>query len=211
MNKIKLFLVEDHSIVRKGLKLILDYHEDFEICGEAECISEALENISKAKPDIVLLDIKLPDGDGVTACQEIKKRCSQCRVLILTAFTEKHMVLEAVKAGADGYLLKSAESDILFDSIIKVYQGLSVLDPKITKDVLKEVKSIGENGDDNLTSKEQLILELISSGKTNKEIGHHLNLTEKTVRNYISKIFKRINVANRTEAARYWMRKSVFK
>lgn len=199
-NRINVFIVDDHSVVRKGLKMFLELDREIEICGEAGNLNDAFELIDQAKPDVVLLDFKLPDGDGITGCLKIKSSHPDIKVIILTAFSNEDIIFEATKAGADAYLLKDIESDQLISTIFSVCSGKNSLDASVTVTEKKSGKKF------NLSNKETIILGMISLGKVNKEIAQSLNISEKTVRNYISRIFKKINVTNRTEAASLWIR-----
>lgn len=208
MNKIKVLLVDDHNIIRDGLRLILKIDERLEVCGEAASLKEAIDVIAKTNPDVILLDFKLPDGDGVSGCISIKSRFPKVKIIILTAYSQDHLVMETIRAGADGYLLKNIESEELIKNIIKVYEGDSVLDPSVTEGVFNSI-IVNQKVDakDKLSSRETYILQMVSLGKSNKEIAEALDIAEKTVRNYVSNIFKKLNVSNRTEAASYWIRK----
>jgi len=206
---IKVLLVDDHDIVRDGLKLILQLDERIKVCGEANGLQEAIDAIPETCPDVVLLDFRLPDGDGVNGCLTIKRRFPNIKVIILTAFSQNHLVMETIRAGADGYLLKNIKSQELIENIIKVYEGGCVLDSSVTEGVfnniaIQDVRSV--SSDHFLSSREKNILEILSQGKSNCEIAEALGISEKTVRNYISNIFKKLNVSNRTEAASYWIR-----
>jgi DNA-binding NarL/FixJ family response regulator len=206
---IKVLIVDDHDIVRDGLKLILELDERIMVCGEANGLQEALDSIQKTCPDVVLLDFRLPDGDGVNGCLTIKRRFPQIKIIILTAFSQNHLVIETIRAGADGYLLKNIKSQELIENIIKVYEGDCVLDTSVTEGVFNNI-AIPDielpSQDLNLSSREKNILQILSQGKSNCEIAEALGISEKTVRNYISTIFKKLNVTNRTEAAGYWIR-----
>lgn len=208
-DKIRVLLVDDHSIVRDGLRLLLQLNDKLEVCGEAATLEEAIMMTTKTSPDVVLLDFKLPDGDGVNGCLRIKSLFPNIKIIILTAYAEDHIVMETIKAGADGYLLKNIESEELIKTIECVYNGDSVLDPSVTEGVFNSIKQDNEEKEisTNLSPRETKILEAISLGKTNKEIADTLSISDKTVRNYVSNIFKKINVSNRTEAASFWIRK----
>ncbi|WNF36698.1 response regulator transcription factor [Bacillaceae bacterium IKA-2] len=199
-NRINVFIVDDHSVVRRGLKMFLELDKEIVICGEAGNLNEAVELISQKKPDLVLLDFKLPDGDGIIGCQKIKRMYPDIKIIILTAFANDDIILEATKAGADAYLLKDIESEQLISTIFSVSRGKNTLGSVVTVTENQRGKQL------NLSNKEILILDMISLGKVNKEIADSLNMAEKTVRNNISRIFKKINVANRTEAASFWIR-----
>lgn len=200
-NRINVFIVDDHSVVRKGLRMFLELDEEIVICGEAGNLCDAVELIGQTKPDAVLLDYKLPDGDGITGCLKIKSMHPDTKVIILTAFANEDIILEATKAGAEAYLLKDIESEQLISTIFSVCRGQDVLGSAVTITEKKWGKEF------NLSNKETIILDMISLGKVNKEIARGLKVSEKTVRNYISRIFKKINVTNRTEAASFWIRR----
>lgn len=200
---IRVLLVDDHAIVRCGIKSLIDGTKDMSVCGESDCLTDAYDKVANLNPDIVLLDIKLPDGDGVVGCGRIKKISPKTKVIILTAYTDETLVMEAIKANVDGYLLKNIDSKSIISAISNTFHGKTILDPTIIDNVLNLIKK--ENDKDDLFSKqEKKILELVSIGKTNKEISKELFIAEKTVRNYVSKIMKKIGVNNRTEAAIYW-------
>lgn len=208
--KIKVLIVDDHSVVRKGLKLFLAANERLEVCSEAATLKEAMGMVAKYKPEVVLLDYKLPDGDGIIGCINIKTQFPAIKIIILTAFTDDSVVIDAIRAGADAYLLKDIESDKLIDTIVSVYEGENVLDDSVTEDIFNHLRINNKNikRDDNLSNQETKILQMIALGKINKEIAIEVGISENTVRNYISRIFKKINVSNRTEAASYWFRKN---
>lgn len=205
---IRVLLVDDHSVVREGLRLLLQLDNRLEVCGEASTLNEGIDMIKELKPDLVLLDFKLPDGDGISGCISIKNIFPEIKIIILTAYTEDHLVVEAIRSGVDGYLLKNADAEELIKTIISVYEGESVLDSSVTEIIFTNIKKDKSSSmeDSILSPKEKEILEMLSLGKTNKEIGASLYISEKTVRNYVSNIFKKINVSNRTEAAAYWIR-----
>lgn len=206
--KIKVLLIDDHSVVREGLKLLLELDNRLEVCGEASTLNEGIQMVNDLKPHVVLLDFKLPDGDGITGCISIKNTFPNTKIIILTAYAEDHLVVEAIRSGVDGYLLKNVEGDDLIKTIISVYEGESVLDSSVTEIIFNSIKKDNTSPieDSILSPKEKEILEMLSLGKTNKEIAAKLSISEKTVRNYVSNIFKKINVSNRTEAAAYWIR-----
>ncbi|MDW7671991.1 MAG: response regulator transcription factor [Bacillota bacterium] len=205
---IQLMIVDDHSVVRDGLRFLIELNEGFQVIGEAENMSGAFQQMEKRKPDILILDYKLSQGDGVIACREIKRRYPQVKVLVLTAFAEPHVVLEAIKAGADGYLLKNADHDTLIRALLDVYEGKSVLDPSVTDLVLNRIRiNRPDTEETGLSERDEQVLDLMSQGLTNQEIAELLDITDKTVRNTISQIFKKIDVTNRTEAAAYWLKR----
>lgn len=205
-----ILLVDDHSIVRCGIKSLLERNNEFTVCGEASTLQQAYEKVVELKPDIVLLDIKLPDGNGAVGCREIKKLSPITKVIILTAYAEDSIIMETIKADVDGYLLKNIDSKIIINTIKEVSQGASALDPSIVGDVLKILKETN-NISDKISYQERKILDLISLGKTNKEIADELYIAEKTVRNNVSKILRKLNVNNRTEAAMLWSKQMSLK
>lgn len=213
MKKIKILLVDDHSIVRNGLKMILELDERLEICGEASTLNEAIIMTSNTNPDVVLLDFKLPDGDGIIGCNNIKKQFPNIKIIILTAYAQDHIVIEAIRSGADGYLLKNIESEELIKGIMSVYNGESILDTSVTESVFNKIKRENKEWkkESILSPKEVEIVQMISLGKSNKEIAGILYISDKTVRNYVSNIFKKLNVSNRTEVATYWIRNKKLK
>lgn len=210
MSKIKVLVVDDHNLVRDGLKLLLELNERISVCGEAGTLCDAMLLTARAQPDVILLDFKLPDGDGINGCQSIKKCYPQVKIIVLTAYSQENLVMDTICAGADGFLLKSIKGDELVKNIIRVYEGNSVLDPAVTVGVFQNITGQKEKSDlkEILSQKETSIMGMLSQGMANKEIADALNISDKTVRNYISQIFKKLNVSNRTEAATYWIRKT---
>ncbi|AKL94321.1 transcriptional regulatory protein DevR [Clostridium aceticum] len=204
--KISILLVDDHSIVRWGIRSLIEENQRLVVCGEAETLTEAIELVEELLPDVVLLDVRLPDGDGVIGCKRIKTLAPKSKVLMLTAYAEDQIVIEAIKAGADGYILKNIESKKIMQAIFDVYEGTGFLDPCLTESVLNQIKSSKGKSNLQLTLREEEILDLLCVGKSNKEIASALEISEKTVRNYVSKIMDKINVTNRTEAALFWSR-----
>lgn len=209
-SNIKVLLVDDHAVVRYGIRSILDKFPSIQVLGEAGSLNEAYEKAENLKPDVILLDMKLPDGDGVTGCIKLKSIIPNVKVIILTAFAEENIVYEAVKAGIDGYILKNIEGQAIVNAIIDSYKGITVIDPSISDKLVKIIQK-GNESDYSLAPQDRNILELISQGCTNKEIADALFLSEKTVRNNVSKIMKKINVNNRTEAAMFWSRQKSLK
>lgn len=205
VNEKKVMLIDDHSIVRVGIRTLIDKQSDLFVCAEAGSLKEAYEQALSSKPDIILLDLKLPDGDGIMGCRELKRLIPAVKIVILTAFGEESLISEVIRAGADGYLLKNIDGKKIIQSIRDVLAGHSILDDKIGGKVIDLIKKSDKKVND-LTKQEESILALVSEGKTNKEIAKELFIADKTVRNYVSKILRKINVDNRTEAALYWIR-----
>lgn len=202
---INILLVDDHAVVRWGIKSLIERNPKFLVCGESETLEDAYEKVKDLKPDIVLLDLKLPDGDGATGCRKMKTIMPNVKIIILTAYGEDQIVVEAIKAGADGFLLKNIDSSKIISAIQEVSVGNSVYDPSVVNKVMSIVRRNNEL-DNILSNQEKNILDLICQGKTNKDIAEKLFIAEKTVRNNVSKIMKKINVNNRTEAAIFWSR-----
>ena len=188
-------------------------NEQLEVCSEAATLKEAMGMVAKYKPDVVLLDYKLPDGDGIIGCTNIKVQFPTTKIIILTAYTDDSVEIDSNRAGADAYLLKDIEGDKLVETIISVHEGENVLATSVTEDIFNHLRINNNNNnnikrDDNLSNQETKILQMIALGRINKEIALEMGISENTVRNYISRIFKKINVSNRTEAASYWFRKN---
>lgn len=188
---IRVLLIDDHSVVRLGIKALIENNIDLKVCGESAILEDAYKKTKELEPDVVLLDIKLPDGDGVIGCREIKKIAPDTKVIILTAYGNESLVKEVIKAGADGYLLKDIDKKTIISAIREVTEGKSALDPKVTKTVFDMLKNKNDLAI-NLTPQEENILDLINLGKTNKEIASELFIAEKTIRNYVSKIMKKL-------------------
>lgn len=200
---ISIMIVDDHAVVRLGLRSLLEKEENYVVCCEAESVNEAYEKIETFSPDLILLDHKLPDGDGISACRQIKIINSKIKIIIITAFVDDLLIKEAILAGADGYLLKSIDRKAIISAIEKVLLGIPSIDPTMIKNIINivDIKPLEVE----LKTQDNEILKLVAKGMTNKEIGKELFIAEKTVRNYLSRIMKKIEVNNRTEAALYWI------
>ena len=201
--KISLVLVDDSEVVRAGLRALLGIERAFQVVGEAATVATAIETASRLRPQVVLLDIRLPDGTGFEACREILRRSPETRVLILTSVVDDAMVDDAIRSGAHGYLLKEIDGRGLVNAIRDVAAGKSILDPAVTARVMKMVRSGGSPRDAlaTLSPQERRVLALIAEGCTNKEVGVKLGLSEKTVKNYLSTVFEKLHVSRRAEAA----------
>jgi two-component system response regulator DevR len=199
---IRVLIVDDSELVRAGLRALLGVEPAIAVAGEAENVASGVAMCKRLRPDVVLLDIRLPDGTGVEACKEILRRLPATYVLILTSAIDDRMVDDALKAGAHGYLLKEVNGRSLIQAIFDVAEGKSVLDPAITARVIQLAKS-GPEKDvlASLSAQERRVLALIAEGKTNKEVGQALELSEKTVKNYLSNIFDKLQLTRRTQAA----------
>ena len=207
MTKQRIILVDDHEVVRLGLKSLLERHPQFEVIGEAGNAKEALEQVERLLPDVVLMDIRLPGASGIEACEEITRNFPDTRVIMLTSYAEDEMLFSAIRAGASGYVLKQIASDDLIKAIERVGRGEALLDPAVTQRVFQEVRRAVKEEEasafSNLSAQEKHVLLLVSEGKTNREIAKSLFLGEGTVRNYVSSILSKLGVSNRAEAAAY--------
>ncbi|PGS78670.1 DNA-binding response regulator [Bacillus cereus] len=203
--KIKLLLVEDHHIVRRGLVFFLKTREEFEIIGEAENGEEALYFVQKERPDVVLMDVSMPKMDGIEATKRLKQYDETIKVLILSSFSEQDYVIPALEAGADGYQLKEVQPEQLVASIIAVHQGNANFHPKVTPALMgrSAVKKEVENPFSMLTKREQEVLREIAKGRSNKEIAAELHITEQTVKTHVSNVLAKLEVDDRTQAALY--------
>jgi len=207
MTKQRILLVDDHEVVRLGLKALLDHHAQFEVVGEASTAKEALEQVARLHPDIVLMDIRLPGTSGIEACEEVVRQHPETRVVMLTSYAEDEMLFSAIRAGASGYILKQIAGEDLMRALESVGRGEALLDPAVTQRVFQEVRRAVKEEEAsafaNLSQQERHVLLLVSEGKTNREIAKALFLGEGTVRNYVSSILSKLGVSNRAEAAAY--------
>ncbi len=207
MTRLRILLVDDHEVVRLGLKALLEQHQDFEVVAEAATAREAVEKTKHFKPDVVVMDIRLKGGSGVEACQEITDHCPDTKVIMLTSYAEDEMLFSAIRAGAAGYVLKQIGGEDLVRAIEAVGRGEALLDPAVTQRVFQEVRKAAREEEasafSDLTQQEMHVLKLVSEGRTNRQIAEMLYLGEGTVRNYVSSILSKLNVRNRAEAAAY--------
>jgi two-component system, NarL family, response regulator DevR len=207
MKKQRIILVDDHEVVRLGLKSLLEHHEQFDVVGEAGTAKEAVELISKERPDIVLMDIRLPGASGIEACEQITRDFPESRVVMLTSYADDEMLFSAIRAGASGYVLKQIGGNDLIRALEAVARGEAPLDPAVTQRVFQEVRRAVKDEESsvfvNLSQQEKHVLLLVSEGKTNREIAKALFLGEGTVRNYVSSILSKLAVSNRAEAAAF--------
>lgn len=204
---IRLLLVDDHEVIRVGLRTLFSRTETIQVVGEAGTAAAAVMEAARLKPDVVLLDLRLPDESGVEVCREIRAECPQTRVLFLTSYSDDDSVLSAVFAGANGYLLKEVDGAGLLKAIALVARGKSILDSAVTNRVLDRMKSMSDLAESDkdkewaLSTQEKRVLVLVAEGKTNKEIAATLGLSDKTVKNYLSNIFQKLQVSRRAQAA----------
>lgn len=212
MTPIRVLIVDDHEVVRVGLHTMLSQGDGITIVGEAANAAEAVVASCRLQPDVVVLDIRLPDGNGIDVCRAIRESCPFTRVLFLSSYEDEEAVLAAVVEGASGYLLKHVSAKGLLRSIHTVAQGQSILDPAITQPLLTRMRlqkeQVSEVLRTALSTQQQRVLALVAEGKTNKEIGSSLELSDKTVKNYIRLIFQKLNVTRRAQAAALFIRES---
>jgi DNA-binding NarL/FixJ family response regulator len=203
----RILLVDDHEVVRVGLRALLDKHPHFEVVAEAGTGKEAVEKTRDYKPDVVVMDIRLRGGSGIEATQAIIEEFPDTRVIMLTSYAEDEMLFAAIRAGAAGYVLKQIGGDDLVRAIEAVGRGEALLDPAVTQRVFQEVRKAAREEEASafadLTEQEMHVLQLVSEGRTNRQIAEMLYLGEGTVRNYVSSILSKLNVRNRAEAAAY--------
>jgi two-component system response regulator DevR len=204
---LRLLVVDDHEVVRQGLVSLLERREGFQVVAQAGTVAEAIEAARKYQPDLIVMDVRLPDGSGIEACREIRSEQPQTRVVILTSYPDEEAVFASIVAGASGYLLKQIRGRDLVAALEAVGRGESLLDPAVTEKVLDRVRRIasGTYTDElaQLTRQEQKILLLIAEGKTNKEIAAEIFLSDKTVKNYVSSILAKLNLQRRSQAAAF--------
>jgi len=208
-------LVDDHEVVRLGLRALFKQTGKVEVVAEAGTVADAIERAAKHRPDLVLMDLRLPDGTGVDACRDIPSDNPGTRVLFLTSHSDEEAVTSTILAGAAGYLLKEIGSNALLHAIETVSSGESILDPKVTKAVLNRMSLLAAGAvtrrasDEKLSPQERRILGLVVEGKTNKEIAKALDLSDKTVKNYLSNAFQKLNVRRRSQAAALFERDKI--
>ena len=212
MKPVRVLIVDDHEVVRVGLQTVLSRQDNIEVVGEAATVTEAVTESCRLKPDVVLMDVRLPGGSGVDACRAIRDSCPNTRVLFLTSYQDDEAVLAAVLGGASGYLLKEVNAEGLVRAVHAVAQGQSILDPVITQPLLTRMRSQEEEASEpqrtTLSNQQQRVLALVAEGKTNKEIGVSLELSDKTVKNYVRFIFQKMKVTRRAQAAAFFIRDS---
>jgi two-component system, NarL family, response regulator DevR len=207
---LRVVLVDDHEVVRNGIKSLLEETPDVSVVGEAGTVKDAIARVEWARPDVVIMDVRLPDGSGIEATREIRARLPKTQVLMLTTFADEEALFASIMAGAAGYVLKQIKGVDLVRAVLTVGRGESLLDPAVTKGVLDRLRKgkhlLKDERLARLSAQEERILELITAGKTNREIGEKLHLAEKTVKNYVTSILSKLEVARRAEAAAYLAR-----
>lgn len=207
MAKIRVLLVDDHHIVRMGLKTIINDQPGMEVVGEAGNGAEALREVERLKPDVVLMDIRLPGESGIETTREVTKRFPQSKVVMLTSFTDDSLIFRAISAGAVGYVLKQVEDDELLRAITVAAHGDAAFDPSVTSKLIARVREAEHKSNEDafrdLSEREMDVLNLVAKGKTNPEIAASLNLSDRTVGNYVSSILQKLHLTNRIELATY--------
>ena len=204
--KVRVFLLDDHEVVRRGLKELLESDGSIEVVGEAATVAQANARIPAVRPDVAILDARLPDGSGIEVCRQVRSADPSIRAIILTSFDDDDALFSAIMAGAAGYILKQVSGDDLVSAVHKVAQGAALLDPQVTEKVMTRLRQGDQNEPAELKSlspQERRILDLVAEGLTNRQIGEELFLAEKTVKNYMSSILSKLGLERRTQAAIY--------
>jgi two-component system, NarL family, response regulator DevR len=206
--KIGVFLLDDHEVVRAGLRSLLEAEDDFAVVGEASTVAEALARIPPTRPQVAILDVRLPDGSGIEVCREIRSSSPEIACVMLTSYADDEALFAAIMAGAAGYVLKQVGASNLVDDIRRVADGQSLLDPALTERVLEKLRHRPDEDPllANLTPQERRILDLVADGQTNRQIAGTLFLAEKTVKNYVSNLLAKLGMERRTQAASYAVR-----
>lgn len=209
--KIKVLIVDDHEVLRVGLRSLLSRERGIEVVGEAGMAEAAVDLVGRLRPDVVIMDVRLPDRSGVEACREIRSADPKTRVIMLTSYADDEAVFGSIIAGASGYLLKEIRGQELVRAIETVAAGQSLLDPAVTQKILEKLKRLASGGPHDeiaqLSAQEQRVLALVAEGKTNKEIAAAMGLSDKTVKNYLSHVFEKLKLTRRAEAAAFFARR----
>jgi len=205
MEKIRVFLLDDHEVVRVGVRELLESDGDVEVVGEASTAAEALARVPAVRPDVAVLDVRLPDGDGVSVCRDLRSQLPDLACLMLTSFADDEALFDAVLAGAAGYVLKQVKGNDILNSVRRVAAGQSLLDPTTTARMMQRLREQMEQSDplQGLTEQERRVLALIGEGLTNRQIGERMFLAEKTVKNYVSNLLTKLGMERRTQAAAF--------
>ena len=208
---IRVLLVDDHEVIRVGLRTVLGQTQGVTVVGEAGTMADAIQQTQRLRPDVILMDVRLPDGSGVEACREILGALPGTRVIFLTSYDDDDSVLAAVLAGAHGYVLKEIDSSALREAIRSVAKGQSILDSTVTERALRWLRGLHDlpatPGADQLSSQEERVVALVAEGKTNKEIAVALGLSDKTVKNYLANVFQKLRITRRAQAAAFFVKR----
>ncbi len=202
---VKVFLLDDHEIVRRGLRELIESEEGLSVIGEAATVEEALSRVPALRPDVAVLDVRLPDGSGVEACRSLRERMPELQCLMLTSFADDEALFSAIVAGAAGYVLKQIKGNDLTGAIRKVARGESLIDPAMAGRVMERIRQGQKEASElsHLSDQERRILDLLAEGLTNRQIAERMFLAEKTVKNYVSNLLAKLGMHRRTEAAVY--------
>jgi two-component system response regulator DevR len=211
-HRVRVLLCDDHELVRRGLRALLESDLTIEVIGEASSADEAVGTAAAATPDVVVMDVRMPGRSGIEACRDIRAHRPETRVLILTSFADDEALFSAIMAGASGYVLKQIHGNDLLDAIHRVAKGESLLDPSVTGRVLARIRGDTVSGDsedgvEQLTPQERRIIGLVAEGLTNRQIGEKVHLAEKTVKNYVSNILMKLDLSRRAEVAAFMARR----
>lgn len=203
MTPIRCFLVDDHEVVRQGVRMLLEADGDIQVVGEAACAADALPRIAAQRPDVAVLDVRLPDGSGVEVCREVRSQLPSVACLMLTSYSDDEALFEAIMAGAAGYALKQIRGTELVNAVRKVATGASLLDPALVGRVMERLRNppLPDERLARLTDQERRLLDLIGEGLTNRQIANRMGLAEKTIKNYVSNLLSKLGMERRTEAA----------
>lgn len=208
---VRVLLVDDHEVIRVGLRTLLGQTPGVTVVGEAGTMADGIQQAQRLKPDVILMDVRLPDGSGVDACREILGTLQGTRVIFLTSYADDDSVLAAVLAGAQGYVLKEIDSAALVEAIRSVARGQSILDSTVTERALRWLRGIHDcpapPGTDPLSAQEERVVALVAEGKTNKEIAVTLGLSDKTVKNYLANVFQKLRITRRAQAAAFFAKR----
>ncbi len=199
---IRIFVLDDHELIRRGVRELMDEEDDIEVVGEAATAADALKRVAATRPDVAVIDLRLPDGDGIEVCREIRSLVPETRCIVFTSYRDEGSVMQAILAGASAFVLKATSGDELLRAVRLAAEGRSLLDPDVTAELIQRLRRPdGPNKD--LTEQEQRVLGLISEGLTNRQIAAELHLAEQTVKNYVSSILQKLGLEHRTQAALY--------
>jgi DNA-binding NarL/FixJ family response regulator len=213
-SRISVLIADDHPLFRQGIKQILELENDITVVAQAANGDEAVRLTREHKPDVILMDINMPGSNGLQAIKEIKDENINSKIIVLTIHEDREYLIKTIQMGAEGYVLKDAEPSVLIDAIRSVHQGQSYIQPNMTKELVKEFNRLTlhgreRNGENRLTAREREVLKLIAEGMINKEIATKLYISEKTVKNHVSSIFRKLNVSDRTQAAIYAIKHNI--
>ena len=199
---IRLFVLDDHELIRRGVRELMDEEDDIEVVGEASTAADALKRVAATRPDVAVIDLRLPDGDGIAVCREIRSLVPETSCIVFTSYRDEGSVMEAILAGASAFVLKATSGDELLRAVRLAAEGRSLLDPDVTSELLNRLRTPGDPSKE-LTEQEGRVLDLISRGLTNRQIAAELHLAEQTVKNYVSSILQKLGLEHRTQAALY--------